>query len=178
MGRRAVFLDRDGVLNDAIIRDRRPYPPTNLQDIVIAADVEPALERLKRLGFVLLVVTNQPDVRRGSSSKDKVEAIHRFLAERLPLDDFFVCYHDDGDKCLCRKPLPGLLIEAASQYAVDLNSSFLIGDRWRDIDAGAAAGCRTILIDRGYEERHPKVSPGAIVKSISEAAEWVSAQDV
>jgi D-glycero-D-manno-heptose 1,7-bisphosphate phosphatase len=177
MGRRAVFLDRDGVVNDAIVRGHKPYPPTSLQEVVIAAEVEPALRRLKSCGFLLLVVTNQPDVSRGSSSKDKIEEIHRFLSDRLPLDDFFVCYHDDSDGCLCRKPLPGLLFRAALQYDVNLTTSYLIGDRWRDIDAGAAAGCRTILIDRGYEERSPSVLPDIRVTCVSEAADWISTQE-
>lgn len=177
MGRRAVFLDRDGVVNNAIVREHKPYPPANLQEVVIAAEVEPALRRLKSWGFLLIVATNQPDVSRGSSSKDEVEKIHRFLSHQLPLDDFFVCYHDDGDGCLCRKPLPGLLLGAAFRYDVDLTNSYLIGDRWRDIDAGTAAGCRTILIDRGYKERSPSILPDTRVTSLSEAVAWIATQE-
>jgi D-glycero-D-manno-heptose 1,7-bisphosphate phosphatase len=178
MGRRAVFLDRDGVINEAIVREGKPYPPVGIQETAIAADVEPSLKRLKRLGFLLLVVTNQPDVGRGARGRDEVEEIHHFLSERLPLDDFFVCYHDDADQCTCRKPLPGLLLDAASRYGVDLARSYMIGDRWRDIDAGAAAGCRTIMIDRAYAERRPSVLPDIGVGSITEAVDWILMQEI
>ena len=173
MTRCAVFLDRDGVLNQPIIRDRKPYPPTGIQDVVIVGDVEISLRRLKERGFLLIVVTNQPDVRRGTANREEVEAIHTLLSERLPLDDFFVCYHDDRDQCHCRKPLPGLLLDAAAKHRIDLASSYLVGDRWRDIEAGAAAGCRTILIDHRYDERRPKSAPDATVSSLSAAVDWI-----
>jgi D-glycero-D-manno-heptose 1,7-bisphosphate phosphatase len=135
------------------------------------------LARLKQLGFLLLVVTNQPDVRRGTSTQAEVERINHNLAKKLALDDFFVCYHDDSDRCDCRKPLPGLFLKAASQYAVDLKTSYMVGDRWRDIDAGFAAGCRTILIDRHYDEREPRARPDCIVQSLVEACEWIVTQE-
>ena len=174
---RAVFLDRDGVLSEPVVRDGRPYPPSGLDELTIAPRAQPSLARLKQLGFLLLVVTNQPDVRRGTSTQAEVERINRRLAEELPLDDFFVCYHDDSDRCDCRKPLPGLLLEAASQYAVDLKTSYMVGDRWRDIDAGFAAGCRTILIDRHYNEREPQARPDCIVQSLAEACDWILTQE-
>ncbi len=168
-----VFLDRDGVVNRAVIRDGKPYPPDRLEDLEILPDADKALAMLKRLGFRLIVVTNQPDVARGKQARDTVEAMHRRLRAELPIDDFFVCYHDDSDGCGCRKPGPGLLIEAARAYALPLSKSFLIGDRWRDIDAGHAAGARTILIDYGYRERGPSREPSARVRSLTEAAEWI-----
>jgi D-glycero-D-manno-heptose 1,7-bisphosphate phosphatase len=176
MAQRAVFLDRDGVINEAIIRNGKPYPPASVHDTVVVGDAEPALARLKQHGFLLLVVTNQPDVRRGTTSREEVELIHAFLFANLPLDDVFVCYHDDRDKCFCRKPLPGLLLDAATKHGVDLTSSYLIGDRWRDVEAGTAAGCRTIFIDRHYDESAAIFLPNARVNSLSEAAKWILSQ--
>jgi D-glycero-D-manno-heptose 1,7-bisphosphate phosphatase len=102
-----------------------------------------------------------------------VEAIHGTLSAALPLDAFFVCYHDDADACACRKPLPGLLQMAAADHGIDLAGSYMIGDRWRDVDAGAAAGCRTVLIDRSYDERAPAHAPDARAGSLTDAVDWI-----
>jgi D-glycero-D-manno-heptose 1,7-bisphosphate phosphatase len=170
---KAVFLDRDGVLNRAILRKGKPHPPDTVEELEILPDVPEALAALKAGGFLLLVVTNQPDVARGTQQRSVVEAIHSTLAAALPIDDFFVCYHDDRDGCDCRKPKPGLMVQAAAKYGIDLGASYLIGDRWRDIDAGRAAGCRAIWIDRGYSERGPSEPPAARVNSCLEAARWI-----
>lgn len=170
---RAVFLDRDGVLNHAMVKDGKPYPPARLADLKIVPDAPMTLHALRGAGFLLVVVTNQPDVARGVASRDTVENIHSVLRAALPLDDIFVCFHDDMDACGCRKPRPGLLHEAAEKYDIDLRASYLIGDRWRDIEAGARAGCRTVLIDYGYREKGPTESPSARVLSLREAAEWI-----
>jgi D-glycero-D-manno-heptose 1,7-bisphosphate phosphatase len=174
--RRAIFLDRDGVLNHAIVKDRKPYPPARLADLRIVSDAPMVLNAMREAGFLLVVVTNQPDVARGVTSRDTIEKIHSALRAELPLDDIFVCFHDDSDDCGCRKPRPGLLNEAAEKYDIDLRSSYLIGDRWRDVEAGAAAGCATILIDYGYLERGSTQSPSARVLSLREAAEWIFSQ--
>jgi D-glycero-D-manno-heptose 1,7-bisphosphate phosphatase len=171
--RRAVFLDRDGVLNRAIIRDGKPYPPSSTRDLVIDPDAGAALSRLKAQGFLLLVVTNQPDVRRGIQRRTEVDSIHDALRASLPLDDFFTCFHDDADGCACRKPKPGLMLQAAEEYDINLTSSFLIGDRWRDIDAAAAAGCSPVWIHRSYSERRPSAAAAAEVASLSEAVDWI-----
>jgi D-glycero-D-manno-heptose 1,7-bisphosphate phosphatase len=173
---RAVFLDRDGVLNEAVMRDGKPYPPDSPADVRIAADAPAALGQLKALGLPLIVVTNQPDVARGRQSIEVVGRIHERLRDALPVDDFLSCPHDDADRCGCRKPLPGLILEGARRHGVDPARSFMVGDRWRDIDAGAAAGCRTVWIDRGYRERGPSAAPDARVESLSEAAEWIVRQ--
>jgi D-glycero-D-manno-heptose 1,7-bisphosphate phosphatase len=173
MARRAVFLDRDGVINAAIVRDGKPYPAESVAETVLVKRAETLLERLRERGFLLIVVTNQPDVRRGTLSREKVQEIHRFLAAKLPLDDFFVCYHDDEDHCACRKPLPGLLFEAGERHGIDMARSYLIGDRWRDIGAGRAAGCRTIFIDHGYNERGPEALPDIRVYTLSEAVDRI-----
>jgi len=173
---RAVFLDRDGVVNEAVLREGKPYPPDSADEVEIAPGTAEALARLKALGLPLIVVTNQPDVARGKQTREAVEAIHRRLAETLPIDGFLSCFHDDADGCPCRKPLPGLILEGAARYGADPARSFLVGDRWRDVDAGAAAGCRTVWIDRGYRERGPSDAPDARVGSLGEAAEWIVRQ--
>ncbi|MEP6537057.1 MAG: HAD-IIIA family hydrolase [Bryobacteraceae bacterium] len=170
---RAVFLDRDGVVNSAIVRGGKPFPPANVSELVINPDAVAGLPLLKRMGFLLIVVTNQPDVGRGTTSMDDVQAIHAALRAALPIDDFLVCCHDDRDQCLCRKPLPGLLLQAAEQYRIDLKDSFLIGDRWRDVEAGYRAGVRTALIDYSYQERGPDHEPDIRVKSLMEAVQWI-----
>jgi D-sedoheptulose 7-phosphate isomerase len=171
--RPAVFLDRDGVLNRPVIRDDKPFPPSTLEELELLPDVAKSLLDLKAQGFALIVITNQPDVARGTQTRNAVEAIHQSLTSSLPIDDIFVCYHDDADDCACRKPRPGLLLEAQRKHNIDFSRSFFVGDRWRDIDAGHAAGCKTILIDYGYRERKPAQPPEATVRSLREAADWI-----
>ena len=170
---RAVFLDRDGVLNRAMVRDGKPYPPASLAELEIVEGAAAALARLKALGFLLFVVTNQPDVARGTQTLEAVQAIHDTMRQTLPLDEFLICPHDDGDGCQCRKPAPGLVIEAQQRYGIDLSRSFLVGDRWRDIDAGHAAGCRTVFLDQNYRERWPSAPPDARVESLPDAVDWI-----
>jgi D-sedoheptulose 7-phosphate isomerase len=172
-GRPAVFLDRDGVLNRAVVRQGKPLPPASLDELEILPGTASSLHDLKSHGFDLYVITNQPDVARGTLTREAVEAIHRQLASALPIDAIFVCYHDDKNDCDCRKPRPGLILEAQRKHNIDLGRSFFVGDRWRDIDAGHAAGCKTILIDYGYDERKSAQPPDAVVKSLREAADWI-----
>jgi len=120
----------------------------------------------------LIVVTNQPDVARGTQTREGVEVLHAALSAELPLDEFRVCYHDDPDGCDCRKPAPGLLLAAAQDYNLDLSASFMVGDRWRDIEAGRRAGCQTVFIDYGYAEAQP-IHPDAQVQSTFEAVAWI-----
>jgi D-glycero-D-manno-heptose 1,7-bisphosphate phosphatase len=170
--RRAVFLDRDGVINRAIVRGGRPYPPAIEEELEILPGVADALARLHRAGFRLVVVTNQPDVARGRQRRETIDRMHARLGATLPIDDFRVCPHDDSDACGCRKPKPGLLDAAARDAGLSLGDSFMIGDRWRDVEAGARAGCTTIFIDYGYNERRPE-HPDAVVGSLAEAADWI-----
>ncbi|HLH12715.1 MAG TPA: transaldolase [Methylovirgula sp.] len=174
--RRAVFLDRDGVLNRAVIRDGKPYPPRNLDELVLVDDARSALDRLKEKGFVLVCVSNQPDVGRGTLSRAEVDAINENLARALPLDAIEICDHDDAAGCDCRKPKPGMILSAAERFRIDLSQSFMVGDRWRDIEAGRRAGCRTILIGDGYGEPFPS-DPAAKVDSLTAAASWIMQQD-
>jgi len=153
--RKAVFLDRDGVINRAVVRDGKPYPPANLVDLEVLPGVPAAMRSLHDSGWLLIVVTNQPDVARGKISRADVEAINQYLKQCLPIDDFRTCYHDSGDGCACRKPMPGALIEAAQAFNIDPSVSYMVGDRWRDTEAGQRAGCKTIFIDYGYDEKQP-----------------------
>jgi D-glycero-D-manno-heptose 1,7-bisphosphate phosphatase len=170
--RRAVFLDRDGVINRAVVRDGRPYPPARVEELDVLPGVALALQRLKTAGYLLIVVTNQPDVARGTQSRAVVEALHAQLAAVLPIDDFRACYHDDGDVCACRKPKPGLILDSARAHGVDLQASVMVGDRWRDVEAGQQAGCATVFLDHGYSEVKPQ-RPDAVVSSLLEAADWI-----
>src|SRR6202022_3622745 len=145
--------DRDGVINRALIRDGTPHPPATLRDLEILPYVPEALSALKAQGYSLVVVTNQPDVARGTSSRELVDSIHERLKSTLDLDAIFTCFHDNADACDCRKPNPGLLYRAAHDLSIDLPSSFMVGDRWRDVEAGKRAGCRTFFVDRSYHER-------------------------
>jgi D-glycero-D-manno-heptose 1,7-bisphosphate phosphatase len=171
--RRAVFFDRDGVLNRAVVRNGKPYPPDTLEALEILPGVPEALERLRAAGFLNVVVTNQPDVATGKQARSVVEAMHRLLGERLALDAIKACYHTDADACACRKPRPGMLLEAARELDIDFAASYLVGDRWRDVAAGQAAGCRQcFFIDYGYAERGPE-QPFLTVKSTSSAVDAI-----
>lgn len=170
--KRAVFLDRDGVINRAIVRDGKPYPPADLAALEILPGVADALQSLHKAGWLLIVVTNQPDVARGTTLRADVEAINAHLQHRLPIDEFRTCYHDSTDGCNCRKPLPGALLAAADAHGVDLASSYMVGDRWRDTEAGERAGCKTIFLDYGYDEKQPEKFNHR-VRSLAEAAQII-----
>jgi D-glycero-D-manno-heptose 1,7-bisphosphate phosphatase len=172
VGARVVFLDRDGVINRTFVRDRIPRPPATLDALEILPDVPDALARLRSAGFQLIVVTNQPDVARGTLTREMVEAIHAHLLSSLPLDEIRVCYHDDADGCACRKPKPGLLTQGAP---VNWAASVMIGDRWRDVEAGRAAGCATILVG-DYQTEHLPHEPDVRVSTLTEAADWILAR--
>ena len=175
MKNNAVFLDRDGVLNKAIVRNGKPYPPASLTEFEILPDVKEALLQLKAAGYLLIVVTNQPDVGRGTQQQSEVEAMHGLLKRELPLDAIYVCYHGYDGECECRKPKPGMLIEAAKKYDIDLRQSYIVGDRSKDVDAGLAGGCCTVFIDYGYCEplnTLPDFSTG----TLQNAAKWILQQ--
>jgi D-glycero-D-manno-heptose 1,7-bisphosphate phosphatase len=173
--RRAVFLDRDGVINRAVIRDGKPYPPPTLDDFALEDGVVGAITRLRAAGLLIVVVTNQPDVATGLQRRDVVDAMHARLASTALCDAIKVCWHVAGDDCTCRKPRPGMLLQAAAEWHIDLGRSFMVGDRWVDVAAGRAAGCYTCWIDRGYAEPAPH-APDALVKSLPEAADRILQQ--
>lgn len=172
--RRAVFLDRDGVLNQSIVVDGQPKSPLTPEQTILYDDVEEACSRLRAAGFVLICVTNQPNIARGVQSADSIAAINAKINLLLCLHDMRVCPHDDGDGCHCRKPKPGLIVDAAREHGVDLTQSFMVGDRWRDTDAGRAAGCRTVWIDRGYAEK--PADAHHTCRGLGDAADWIIAQ--
>ena len=172
MKRKAVFLDRDGVLNRVIVTEGKPYPPASVDELEILPGVSEALQLLKAAGYVLIVVSNQPDVKRGITSKKIVEEINNYLAKSMPIDRFIICYHDSSDDCDCRKPRPGMLYAAEQEFDLDLALSYMVGDRWRDMEAGTLAGCKTIFIDYGYAEKQP-ASFDYRVGSLQEAVEII-----
>jgi len=170
---RAVFLDRDGVLNKSIVRDGRPYAPTSLSEFELLPGVVGAAHALHRQGFLLIVVTNQPDVGAGRVKRQTVEQMNAELRKQLPIDDIKVCYHLDRDNCECRKPKPGMLLDAAREWNIDLEASVMVGDRWRDIDAGHAARCKTVFVDCGYDEKEMSEPANAVVGSLDAAARLI-----
>lgn len=170
---RAAFLDRDGVLNATTVEDGVPRPPADADALEILPGVPEACALLAGRGLLLVAVTNQPDVARGTQTRERVEAINARLAEALRLDAVRACYHDDADGCACRKPRPGLLQEAARDLGIDLGKSFMVGDRWRDIGAGKAAGCLTLLVDAPYN-RSRTGDPHFVVPDLLQAARIIT----
>jgi D-glycero-D-manno-heptose 1,7-bisphosphate phosphatase len=162
----AVFLDRDGILNRAIVRDGKPYPPASLEDVEILPGTVTALQQLQTAGYILIGITNQPDVARGTQTREVVESINKIIQIHLPMREIFVCYHDDNDHCECRKPRPGLILQAADKYGLDLSQSWMIGDRWKDIAAGHNAGLKTIFVDYSYAELYEGNPADITVKDI------------
>ncbi len=169
--KRAVFLDRDGVINRAIEREGKPFAPTSYAEFEIYPEVFAACAKIKAAGFLLLVATNQPDVGRGTMKQELVESIHAEMCRELPIDRVEVCFHPGQglSDCDCRKPKPGMLLHAAKVLNIDLAQSWMVGDRWRDIDCGFAAGCKTIFIDRHYTEalqQKPDFSAGNLAEAV------------
>ena len=166
--KRAVFLDRDGVLNRTFVREGVPRPPASLDELEILPGVPAALNALRASGYLLIVVTNQPDVARGISPRGLVDDIHERLHRALPLDAILACFHDDSDECECRKPRPGLLLRAAQDFGIELPLSAMVGDGWRDVAAGKRAGCTTFLIGQDRDTR--QAGCDVRVGSLAEAA--------
>ena len=152
--RKAFFFDRDGVLNKSIVKLGKPYSPNNFDELQITDGAKHIIQYLKNKNFVIIVVTNQPDVKRKKVSKTFVEKIHSFLKKELLFDDLYVCY-DDKDFSFFRKPKPGMIFKAQKKWNIDLKKSFLIGDRNKDIIAGISAGVKTIFLDNNYFEKKP-----------------------
>lgn len=166
--RKAVFLDRDGVLNRAIVRGGRPYAPRRIEDFTILSEAPAAVRRLKAAGYMTIVATNQRDVGAGLLPRHILNSMHLKLLAAMPLDDIRVC--TCINECPCYKPNMGMLVEAAQDWNIDLSASVMIGDRWRDIGAGKNAGCLTIFIDRGYAEMLPHV-PDLVATDLADAVD-------
>lgn len=174
--RAAVFLDRDGVINRSVMRDGVAHPPDSLDEFELLPGVGEAVVKLKSAGFLLVVVTNQPDIARGTQSAETVESINVMVAQELGVDAVLVCPHDDIDNCVCRKPKPGLLLQAMERFDIDLERSFMVGDRWRDVAAGHAAGCRTVQVG-SLEEGALSIAPTVRRDDLTDAASWILSQE-
>jgi D-glycero-D-manno-heptose 1,7-bisphosphate phosphatase len=173
--RRAVFLDRDGVINRSLVRDGKPFAPVNAGEFEMLPGVADALRRLRQAGFLNIVVTNQPDISTGKQRQEDLDALHARLLTELDIDAIRVCSHVNHDGCTCRKPAPGLLLDAARDFGIDLGGSYMVGDRWRDVAAGQRAGCRNcFFIDYGYDEKRPE-PPYIVVKSLENSVQYILA---
>jgi len=166
---RAIFLDRDGVINANLERDGKPVAPRSMAEFRILPGAVEAAQKLKEAGYLLVVVTNQPDVVNGLTPRATVDAMHQAIRQQLPIDDIMICFHAEADGCSCRKPKPGMIIEAAAKHGIELAGSYVVGDRWRDVLAGQAAGCKTIFVDYGYVQERA-ATPDHVVASLAQAA--------
>lgn len=173
MGRRAAFLDRDGVLVETLVRDNRAFAPVSLEEFRLEKDAGLQVARLAEAGLLPIVFTNQPEVARGIIAPEILDEMHTRLRKAVPVEDIFVCVHDSKDGCECRKPRPGMLHAAAEKWDIDLKRSFIVGDRWSDIEAGHAAGCYAILIERSYSGQ---ARPQARVSDLASAVDVVLAR--
>ena len=163
-----MFLDRDGVLIEAVVIDGTPHPPPSVAEVRVIGSAVGACRQLREAGFALVVATNQPDVARGTETVEGVHAINDVISQQIEIDQFVECIHDDADDCDCRKPKPGMLVAAAQRLGLDLTRSYMVGDRWKDVEAGRRAGCATVFVDRGYTERQPD-HPDIVVAELAEA---------
>lgn len=165
----AVFLDRDGVLNEIVPRDGRPGSPRSMQQLQLVRDLD-AVHRLGAAGLRVFIITNQPDVARGHITAGELERMIAEIRSHVPIDDYRACLHEDADGCTCRKPKPGMIHDLAREWQVDLNRSWVIGDMWRDVEAARAAGCRSILLRRDY---NGEAQPDIVAESLGEAVDLV-----
>jgi len=170
--RPAVFLDRDGVINRTFTRDGVSVPPPTVEEFAFLPGVVEACQRLHSAGFPLVVVTNQPDVARGMTTRERVEELHAIVRQNLPILDVMVCCHDNADNCDCRKPKPGMLLQSAQRWNLDLARSFMVGDRHSDVLAGQAAGCRTILVVTPFSKAD-RCQPDHCAADLAAAVEWI-----
>ena len=171
--KRAVFLDRDGVINRPVVREGKPFPPVTVEEFALLPGVAEACARLRSAGYLIILATNQPDVGRGTLAREIVEAMHEKMLRLVPMDAVEVCYDPgQGTPSDFRKPAPGMLLRAAAEHGIDLRQSWMVGDRWRDIDCGVRAGCRTVFIDWGYDEEL-RAQPDFRAANLSEAVEVI-----
>lgn len=169
---KVVFLDRDGVINKTIFRMGKERAPYMLEEFQLYEGVSEAVIKLKAHGFMIIVVTNQPDVARGWVSREQVDLVNEQVRSLLPVDEIKCCFHTEKDHCQCRKPLPGMLLESAKKWDLDLSLSFMVGDRISDIQAGQSAGCKSILITQS-ENYSTEATPEHQCESLLEACDWI-----
>lgn len=170
---KAFFFDRDGVINQSVVRNGRPYPPQTFEEFRWTPGIEEVMTTVKSLGFLLLVVTNQPDVVRGTQTQEQVDAFHRHVQVSLPVDQVYACFHDNHHQCSCRKPKPGMLFQAQTDWNLDLSQSYFLGDRWSDVDAANEAGCHSIFLDYGYDETLRSL-PQTVVPSLVKLLDFLT----
>ena len=164
---KAIFLDRDGIINRAVVLDRKPYAATRLKEVFVVEGIKDLIKRWHDENYLVIVLSNQPDIANHVVSKSKVDKINNYLKSQVLFDDVFVCPHNDKDNCDCRKPKTGLFMQAVQKYPINFSKSYVIGDRWRDIESGNAVGCKTIFVDYDYNEKKPE-NPDIIVKKVSD----------
>lgn len=153
--RKAIFLDRDGTLIQAVHRPdfiKNITAPFRIEELHFVPKVRGILASLKALGFLRIMITNQPDVANGYMTRQEWNAIHNTVVNFLDLDDFYMCRHRSEDRCPCKKPSPLMLQVAADKWGIDLTQSCMVGDTDADTKAGSAARCTTILIDAFYNQ--------------------------
>lgn len=168
-GRRAVFLDRDGVLNRALCDGGSSFPPPDAESMEIMPGAGESVAALRAAGYLCICVTNQPDIARGTRTMENVASMNEKVTGVLDLDDLYLCPHDNADGCDCRKPKPGMLLAAIAKWGIDPDASWMVGDRLTDVEAGRAAGCRTILIC----ETSPPPGPDHVSRDLPEAVEYI-----
>jgi D-glycero-D-manno-heptose 1,7-bisphosphate phosphatase len=145
--KQCVFLERDGILTHPVVVGRNQRSPLTLREFVVRTEVSPLLHELKAAGFLLIVITNQPELSQGSLSRRELDAMHQLLLRTFALDDILVCPHEEMERCSCRKPKAGLLIEAAHKWRLDLSRSFVVSDKWQDAEAARRAGVTSLMLD-------------------------------
>ena len=169
---KAVFLDRDGVIVKASVRNGKAYAPTKIKDLRIYKFSANCIDKLKKKGFKIIVVTNQPDVGNNIVSKNTLKKMHIVLKKKTKVNQIYACVHTSKEKCKCRKPLPGMLLKAGKQHKINFKKSYMVGDRLIDIKCGKKVGCKTIFINRNYKEKKPS-SKILSVKNLKEATDSI-----
>ena len=154
---KAFFFDRDGIINKSVIKDNKPFSPRYPRDLVLNYELFNFIKKLKEKNYLIIIVTNQPDIKNGKLANYSLKVINSIIKKFFLIDDIYVCTHGKNDNCTCRKPKPGMLKKAAKKWNIEFEKSYMIGDRLKDIEAGASMNCRTIFIDYNYNEPKPKL---------------------
>ena len=165
--KKAIFLDRDGVINEPIFRDgniNKPIAPWEIDEFKLFDNIINPLNIIKKMGYHIFIVTNQPDISKGILKISTIKKMNNIIMSKLPIDEIMFCPHLDSHRCVCRKPKPGMVNILAKKWEISLSDSFFIGDNWKDIECGKGAGCTTILLDKYYNK---KVNADYRVKNLS-----------
>lgn len=173
--KKAVFLDRDGVINAIVSRGGKLSVPFSVNEFKVIEGAREAVALLKAHGFVCIVVTNQPDIARGNLSEKNLSAIHKYMQKETGVEAVYFCPHSKDGECNCKKPAMGMVQDAVREHGIVLAESWLVGDRWRDIQMAKNAGLKSILVvtDATKEDVVP-MEPDYSVKNLSEAARIIA----